>query len=1001
MLENDVQLISRVLSGDDAAFSTLVEKHQKGIHALVWRKIGDFHHAEEITQDTFIQAYRKLGTLKDPKCFSGWLYVIANRLSLNWLQRRKSMMSSLEDIPVVEIEESSYEHYMSEQRETETAEHRSEAVKKLLARLPESERTVVTLHYLGEMTAQEISKYLGVSVSAIKGRLHRGRERLKASESLVREVLGGVQLSTDLTARIMQQVADMTPVSPPGGKPVLPWAAFGTAIVLVMLIYGMSSQYLARFQKPYSFEAESEPTIEIVDVPIVLNVESKPAVRNQPGHDTTPQKTISAGTQISDTTSASVTLDDSTKFSTAQWTQGNAPPGGDVSNIFAAVDGTVLAISPTGMYRFAADDTAWTRLKADIPIDDSFMPIAEHENTLYIVTADEIFTSKDSGETWNPKGSRPSGDAVGLVITDATQAQPITVYLALQDEGVFRTIDGQIQWDTLNDGFSGERISAIAAVENTVFVGTNRGLYRLDLGIWKKLEVDTSKAVYSLAVSENNLYVGMGPDLQRLDSGIFEKIPTGGSESVYSLAVFNNNLYVETGPDPLGLTSIKPGQVVPKNQQHSFKIFYSADFGASWTEIMHIDKPDSETEALGITVLAAGETILALGATHSRSIDGGHTWTHFRSDPDMHMISRLPVVAVNERTFYKAGEFGIHRTTDSGGSWHLFMDGMVGTRTNSLVVFNNRLYAYNGYEVYQSTDEGRSWKNLSIAEVLATQRTTFEPSKLNKPHVYTSFDSKLMVDGNILYFVSPESHILRIYRLFADSNTLIPVQVMPTFDDEVLSPAPEKEVNVKAIVVSNNVFYAEYRRRLFKWKVGDPKWIDTGLVNISKQSNEEMKNSFKLAASGDTVYVGKQDGQLFQSLDGGNNWRDITTTLPLRFTYFNEILFVGSTIYVATDAGVLTSHTGEHWRVIADKTGTRVVMDKFAADGSKIYSIGDTGLYHLDNRGKWEQISPSVADNVVSIVINNNSLYIATEHRGMFHISLDKKSYNGASRTSF
>ena len=75
MLEDDVQLIRRILSGDESAFSTLVDKHQKGVHALIWRKVGDFHHAEEITQDVFIQVYKKLGTLKDPKCFAGWLYV--------------------------------------------------------------------------------------------------------------------------------------------------------------------------------------------------------------------------------------------------------------------------------------------------------------------------------------------------------------------------------------------------------------------------------------------------------------------------------------------------------------------------------------------------------------------------------------------------------------------------------------------------------------------------------------------------------------------------------------------------------------------------------------------------------------------------------------------------------------------------------------------------------------------------------------------------------------
>ncbi len=57
MKNNDVELIHRILDGDDTAFSTLVGKYQKQVHALAWRKIGDFHIAEEITQDTFLKAY--------------------------------------------------------------------------------------------------------------------------------------------------------------------------------------------------------------------------------------------------------------------------------------------------------------------------------------------------------------------------------------------------------------------------------------------------------------------------------------------------------------------------------------------------------------------------------------------------------------------------------------------------------------------------------------------------------------------------------------------------------------------------------------------------------------------------------------------------------------------------------------------------------------------------------------------------------------------------------
>ena len=76
--KEDAQLIYDILSGNDDAFNTLVQKYQRSVHALAWRKIGDFHYAEEITQDTFLQAYKKLSTLKNPHQFAGWLYVIAN-----------------------------------------------------------------------------------------------------------------------------------------------------------------------------------------------------------------------------------------------------------------------------------------------------------------------------------------------------------------------------------------------------------------------------------------------------------------------------------------------------------------------------------------------------------------------------------------------------------------------------------------------------------------------------------------------------------------------------------------------------------------------------------------------------------------------------------------------------------------------------------------------------------------------------------------------------------
>ena len=341
--EDDIQLIRRILSGDDTAFETLVQKYQNSIHALAWRKIGDFHIAEEITQDTFLQVYKNLSQLRNSNQLLGWMYVIANRLCLKWLEKNKSVMQSLEDTPMEEIERASYTHHAAEQRETERTEQHHELVKKLLAKLPESERTVVTLYYLGKMTTKEISKFLGVSVNTITSRLQRARKRLQEQqETLIQEVLGGIQIPAKVSENIMRQVSEMNPAPAPAPKPFLPWMALGAAAVLIALLLGASNRYLTRFQKPYSFEAQSEPTIKIVDAPIILDIVAKPAVRNRIGRDTS--EINRAGTQVSNVISISVAPENAAQFSTAQWMPRANMPTARFNFGTCVVDGKVFVI---------------------------------------------------------------------------------------------------------------------------------------------------------------------------------------------------------------------------------------------------------------------------------------------------------------------------------------------------------------------------------------------------------------------------------------------------------------------------------------------------------------------------------------------------------------------------------------------------------------------------------------------------------------------------------
>ena len=249
------------------------------------------------------------------------------------------------------------------------------------------------------------------------------------------------------------------------------------------------------------------------------------------------------------------------------------------------------------------------------------------------------------------------------------------MYLALQDEGVFRSTDAGKKWIPLNDGLTGKRISAVAAVGNSVFIGTNQGLYRLNLGVWDQLPVDPFKTVHSMAVFENNLYVATGPDFL----------------------------------SPESLESNPPNKM-------SRKIFHSADSGSTWREITPKDKsffmgPSFEGPT---KISAADKTLLVLGVPAFRSIDGGQTWTNLGFDINLLPSNNSSVLAVNENTFYKVGPSGILRTTDSGDSWHPFTNGMVGTKVQDLAAFNNRLYMYTGTGFFKSVDDGNSWEEVRI-----------------------------------------------------------------------------------------------------------------------------------------------------------------------------------------------------------------------------------------------------------------------------------------------
>lgn len=86
MRTEDGYLIHKCLSGESEAFGFLVAKYKEAVYALAYSKLRNFHDAEDIAQEVFIKAYRKLHTLKRSDSFSAWLYAITSNLCKDWIR---------------------------------------------------------------------------------------------------------------------------------------------------------------------------------------------------------------------------------------------------------------------------------------------------------------------------------------------------------------------------------------------------------------------------------------------------------------------------------------------------------------------------------------------------------------------------------------------------------------------------------------------------------------------------------------------------------------------------------------------------------------------------------------------------------------------------------------------------------------------------------------------------------------------------------------------------
>ena len=296
---------------------------------------------------------------------------------------------------------------------------------------------------------------------------------------MIREALENFQIAPSLTDNIMREISRLKPAVSSGSKPLVPWAIAVSTLAVVLLMLGVGNQYFSRFQKPYSFEAMSEMTVELIEAPVVLNLESKPDIRTQLGNVNTPSKSDTANQQPNEVSAlVAEAQSEETAKDYSQWELPKAAKArlgkGGINAIQFSPDGSQLAVgTDIGVWLYNAETGKETSLFAGMCHTLAFSPDGR-----FLVNSDggsvdttvqlwEIATKSEVELTDFPglaSALQFSSDGKTLVsldgMTDAISwwdvetGEGTTKHFKGRESDTFYVNDSDVSGVTLSDGFT-------------------------------------------------------------------------------------------------------------------------------------------------------------------------------------------------------------------------------------------------------------------------------------------------------------------------------------------------------------------------------------------------------------------------------------------------------------------------------------------------------------------------------------------------------------------
>ncbi len=176
---HDIETIDRVLKGDVHAFAEIIEKYRDRVFRYVYVKFGNYDEAMDITQEIFIMTFESLEKFRRESKFSTWLYSIM----VNYGKNHQKKANRYRSVSIDRVHGDDFEFQLTDERENperQVVDRDSlRIVKEELFNLPDDYREILVLRDIEGLPYNEISRILGIGLSNVKVRIHRGRELLK------------------------------------------------------------------------------------------------------------------------------------------------------------------------------------------------------------------------------------------------------------------------------------------------------------------------------------------------------------------------------------------------------------------------------------------------------------------------------------------------------------------------------------------------------------------------------------------------------------------------------------------------------------------------------------------------------------------------------------------------------------------------------------------------------------------------------------------------------